>query len=503
MSNISYYHRLPLARVIILGALLAGCAQATPQPAPPEVIETPAGAPADTVGPPAAVAAATAAIPPENVLVPAPTTAAPPTPPPPTATPVPQQQITITAPTPDAEVATRFTLSGQVALTPQDGRLVYLIRDGAGAIIGSGTFPVQGQPDGPGTFTAELEYLPSLPGPARVEVIAVDGSAAVQARIAPVVAQLPQGISLNLGGVARQADGRTAPRALPTRDWIDMSGTPEHLQVLFDGDAPPEAFSPRQRQVLVLPIEDYRGIFRGTDAALFDQTVQRLRDVLAARPATLDGELALLPASDQSQAFHAQTRYIDFAGGSGVRYLTYLTQEIEPFNSTKLTYVFQGLTNDGQNLVTAYFPISATLLAPDAGAVDKAERDRFKQDYVAYTAQTVAALEGGGYETTPSLAALDALMGSLQFSTPPVAQPTPAAAGALTGTATEQLKVRSGPGPRFRRLGGLEAREAVNLIGRNTDATWLQVQTDAGLTGWVSARYIEASGDVNALPVVE
>ena len=478
-----------------LCAALAACAPATPD-VTPGATSGPVQPTAIAAEPQATAGVATAMPTAEPTLAPT----APPTP-----TPIPQQ-IIIDSPAPGATIANPFTIAGQVALTPQDGRLVYLIRDSAGAIIGSGTLPVQGQSGGPGTFSAELAYRPSLPGGARVEIIAMDGSAAFDAQIAPVIATLQEGISLNLGGVASAARGRVAERAVAQRDWIDMSGTPKHLQVLFDNDAPAERFTPNQRQLMVLPVADYRKLFKGSEAQLFDQTLQRLRDVLAARPARLDGELALLPASDQSQAFHAQARYIDFPGGSGVRYLTYLTQEIEPFNSTKLVYAFQGLTNDGENLIAAYFPISATLLAPNAASVDQAERDRFKQDYAAYTAQTATALDGDGYQTTPSLAALDALMTSLQISTSPPAAPAaaPGAAGAtLTATATEQVNVRAGPGPRFRRIGGLEAREEVDVIGRNANGAWLRIRTSAGLTGWVSSEYVNVSGDVNALPVVE
>jgi hypothetical protein len=423
-----------------------------------------------------------------------------------TATPVPQQQIMVDAPAPGASLPNPFAISGRVALTPQDRQLVYVIRDAAGVIIGSGTIPVQGEPGGPGRFGAELAYLPSLPGPIRTEVIAVDGSAAIEAQIAPVVANLQQGISLDLSGVASQARGQLAPRVAPTRDWIDMSGVPEHLRVLFDDDQPAEGFTPRLRQLLILPVQDYRALFKGEDAELFEQSVQRLREVLATRPITLERELALLPASDQSQAFHAQVRYLDFPSGTGVRYLTYLTQEIEPYNSSKLLYVFQGLTHDGQNLIAAYFPISATLLAPSPDAIEKEERDRFKQDYAAYTAETAAALDSASYETSPALAALDAMLSSLQMSANPLARPEPTAAPAgatLVGSATELLNVRAAPSARAQRIGRLQPNQEVDVLGRDEAAVWLRIRTSAGLTGWVSKDYITTSGDISALPVLE
>jgi hypothetical protein len=189
-----------------------------------------------------------------------------------------------------------------------------------------------------------------------------------------------------------------------------------------------------------------------------------------------------------------------------VRYLTYLTQEIEPYNSSKLVYAFQGLTHDGQFLIAAYFPISATLLAPDPSAVDKAERDRFKQDFASYTAQTASALELPGYETTPSLAALDAMLSSLHVSSNPLGQlaatPTTSAATG-EGSATEPLNLRSGPGRSFRRIGQLRPGERVELTGRSSDGQWLRIRSGTGLSGWVSMEYIATGSELDSLPVIE
>jgi hypothetical protein len=421
-----------------------------------------------------------------------------------TLTPVPQQQIVVSEPASGAALTNPFQLSGSVALTPQDRKLAYVLKDVGGAMLASGMVEVQGEPGQPGLFSGPIAYPPALPGFARLEVIAVDGTAAVEAQIPPTVVNPQKGITLNLNGVAASASGQIAPRVPTARTWVDLNGLPEHMRVLFDGETAAEAFTPRQRQVLILPLAGYRVLFKGAEAERFDETIQNLRNVLATRPQTFDRDLLLLPASDQSQALQAHVRYLNFNGGSGVRFITYLTQEIEPFNSSKLVYAFQGLTNDGQYLISAFAPVSSTVLAATPQDVSAEERDRYKRGYGDYVADTIGVLEQAPDSFRPALAALDGMIESLQIGSDLFEQedaPAAGATGSLSGKTTERVNVRSGPGTGFRRLQQLANGEEVELLQRSADGQWLQVQTANGVTGWVSSDYITPSGNVNQLPV--
>jgi len=65
------------------------------------------------------------------------------------------------------------------------------------------------------------------------------------------------------------------------------------------------------------------------------------------------------------------------------------------------------------------------------------------------------------------------------------------------------LNVRSGPGANFPDLGTLSRGQALDLVGRNADNSWVQVNIPGGLQGvWVSARYISASLPISYLPLV-
>jgi hypothetical protein len=288
-----------------------------------------------------------------------------------------------------------------------------------------------------------------------------------------------------------------------------MNGAPEHLRVLFGDDPSTDTFDPRGRQLLILPLNPYRTLFNEAEAKLFDDAIQTLRSILISRPLKLDNDLTVLPVSDLSQAFRVQTRYLDFNGGSGVGFVTYLTQEIEPFVSSRLIYTFQGLTNDGRYYIAAYFPISSTVLTPAPTDVTKEERDAARKDFPNYYERIVTALEQSPDSYTPSLTAFDATIQSLQLGSDLLAMraptPTPASTSptlVATGEATELLNIRSGPSTRFRVVGQLGAGETAQLIDRSDDARWVRIRLQDGETGWVNSAYLETATDLETLPVV-
>jgi uncharacterized protein YraI len=89
--------------------------------------------------------------------------------------------------------------------------------------------------------------------------------------------------------------------------------------------------------------------------------------------------------------------------------------------------------------------------------------------------------------------------------TPPVVQPEPPASGAPTGTATEYLNVRSGPGTNYPVLAVGPPGATGEITGKSSDSAWWQVkiptQYSADGLGWVSASYVIAQ-DVDNVPVV-
>jgi uncharacterized protein YgiM (DUF1202 family) len=80
-----------------------------------------------------------------------------------------------------------------------------------------------------------------------------------------------------------------------------------------------------------------------------------------------------------------------------------------------------------------------------------------------------------------------------------------AAAAAVTGPTgivnTGALHIRSGPGPQYTSLGTLAGGTETQIIGRSADWSWWLLDTPVG-TGWASALYILARGDISSVPYV-
>ncbi len=79
--------------------------------------------------------------------------------------------------------------------------------------------------------------------------------------------------------------------------------------------------------------------------------------------------------------------------------------------------------------------------------------------------------------------------------------PTPIPGQISATVNTGALNIRSGPAPGFAIVTTLQRGGGMNLIGRNADASWVQVRLTNGLQGWVNVKYIIANGNLYNLPI--
>jgi hypothetical protein len=66
-----------------------------------------------------------------------------------------------------------------------------------------------------------------------------------------------------------------------------------------------------------------------------------------------------LPPVESIQLFCSQVRYLDFAGGAGVRFIARYSMEDNPTVTENIFYTFQGLTADSEYYISAFYPIAA------------------------------------------------------------------------------------------------------------------------------------------------
>ena len=223
---------------------------------------------------------------------------------------------------------------------------------------------------------------------------------------ATVVAQSARpAITLTLPtSVAADYSSRVVPASGPADDQPTWAVYPAHTAVSFSEYRHSDSFS--APEILVYPAAEMSAV--NESAAVQISSLQELlstRSELAGLP-----ELPFLPFLGAQQMFHARAGYLDFAGGSGLRYVTQNGQAAGPINNRELLYTFQGLTGDGSTYVTAVFPIAH----PDLPRGPEAFAGDFPAGYDAYLQGVVQSLnEAGAASFTPDLAALDELVASI------------------------------------------------------------------------------------------
>lgn len=84
---------------------------------------------------------------------------------------------------------------------------------------------------------------------------------------------------------------------------------------------------------------------------------------------------------------------------------------------------------------------------------------------------------------------------------PPSDDPSLPAGQTATVARASQLNLRTGPGVNFAQVRVLNRGDVVELLGRNTPATWIQVRLADGQRGWVNSAYLNTAATLRALPV--
>ncbi len=78
----------------------------------------------------------------------------------------------------------------------------------------------------------------------------------------------------------------------------------------------------------------------------------------------------------------------------------------------------------------------------------------------------------------------------------PAVTVSPHPSSQVSGIATDLLNIRAGPGITYAILGQLKQGETIAILGKSQDGLWWRIDK-----GWVSATYVQPSGDVSAVPV--
>jgi hypothetical protein len=229
----------------------------------------------------------------------------------------------------------------------------------------------------------------------------------------------PDQVQMDISGLAHTLQGRVVPAVYPKPGELPaLNEEPAHLRFNFDGEPLAPWVNPSfERQLLIYPVAAYRQLFQTAGLFDVDQQVKTLRRLLDERPQDGEKPLPLLPPLGQaSPDLTAQVKYLDFKGGSGVRFIARFTQKARPCSNEEIFYTFQGLTADGRYYVALFYPISTWTLPDNTDTLAPEEVTKITANYQAYREQIQKDLNAlNPADFTPDLSTLDAMVASLEI----------------------------------------------------------------------------------------
>jgi len=218
-------------------------------------------------------------------------------------------------------------------------------------------------------------------------------------------------ISLNLDiNLARGVGARLVPASEFDPNLPPFALNPEYTEFTLDGYPVVQHY-----QKPIISVYKLDEILKMTpDLA---PEVDQFKALLQSQDLNPD-QFPTIPITNAGQIFHAQVRYLNFANGQGVRFITQYAQAVGALNNEDAFYLFEGLSADGVYFVRAQLPINSTSLGfsfDDFGGatVDLSSSDAGAQ-YEAYLANTIATLNAlPPDQFSPNLESLDNLIASL------------------------------------------------------------------------------------------
>ncbi len=229
-------------------------------------------------------------------------------------------------------------------------------------------------------------------------------------------------ISIDPAGVAETVVAQIRP-AVPYDPDVSagLDGEPAHWRFAFNGDDLSDlgGVSPHQAQLLIYPVEAYQAIYEDAGVDTVSQRIADLQTLLQNQPETIDGEIPVLTDFGLAgQMVKAQVEYLDFDGGSGVRFITHYGVDEAPVTEHGTFYTFQGITDDGQYYVAYYHPVPTELLPADFETIGELidDYDAFVDNFDTYLQDVIDQLNSAETsDFTPDLANIDKMIESLQI----------------------------------------------------------------------------------------
>jgi hypothetical protein len=199
-------------------------------------------------------------------------------------------------------------------------------------------------------------------------------------------------------------------------------GLPEHAQVNF-GVTDPAEVQFGDPIIYIIPTEEYKQLWDEADNSAVSIRIDTLEVLLADRPDLATVKLPVLPFEAYrvmgagNLGIVAQPEYLDMPWGSGVRFVAVPMQGVDVILNRTVVYIEQGLTDDGEYLVSFFYPPVTTAALPnDVSEVSEEEFQQVFNDWATYRQDVEDMLNGlASSDWDPNLTALDEVISSVQF----------------------------------------------------------------------------------------
>ncbi len=233
----------------------------------------------------------------------------------------------------------------------------------------------------------------------------------------------PQQVSIDTQGLPYAWQANLVP-ATPydTSQPPGPMGLPEHIEINF-GVTDPSDKQPGDPVMYIIPVTAYEQMWDSAANPYVTGTITRIYSSTVAlqSPPPTSGMPALPPEqisgyNDLAVQIGRAQSDVDSASRSGYRFVGRWAQDANPVTAeSRLWYTYQGFTNDGQYLVSFFYPVTTAAL-PKQADLTGAEMDKFNSDpqaYIKAQAEMLNALAPVDWQ--PDLSQLDALVGSLRI----------------------------------------------------------------------------------------
>ena len=202
------------------------------------------------------------------------------------------------------------------------------------------------------------------------------------------------------------------PSVLPAELEMEWFSVPAHDDFTFYDYPLNETF--HKAHISIYAVAEFLEV--NQDA---EESVAGLEAFLALKPEYPESVPLVLPIFNAAQMITVQVDYLEFEGGSGVRFVSQYGQAAWPINNQDSFYAFQGLTDDGSYIISAILPVTHPNLPADGETFIGDEYEAFINTFDAYIIEIESQLDLEDPESFfPELTALDEMLETMQVETP-------------------------------------------------------------------------------------